>query len=69
MEKAHIILCVFHGPGAISEERNMSPGGNVAFFFPFEWKSILIKEESYIEFVCVKARDVRGSEAIRGHLP
>lgn len=36
------------------------------FFFSFEWKSILIKEKSYIEFVCIKARDVRESEAIRG---
>lgn len=51
---------VFHSRGTISEERNMSPGGNVAFFFSFEWRSILINGKSYIEFVCMQARDVMG---------
>lgn len=60
VEKAHITLCVFHGRGMISEERNVSPGGNVAFFFSFEWRSILINGKSYIEFVCLQARDVMG---------
>lgn len=60
VEKAHITLCVFHGRGTISEERNMSPGGNVAFFFSFEWRSILINGKSYIEFICLQTRDVMG---------